>query len=65
MGTTANGQLNYFTLNKSEFHKFCELVKLQKPEYQDWSITSEFCGWITIHVPKFKGTMPEFYAPLT
>jgi hypothetical protein len=52
----------HFTLNKSEFASFIRLGRLNKPEYKDWSVSSVFCGWTTVHVPNFKGTMPDFYS---
>jgi hypothetical protein len=53
---------NHFTLSKAEFAAFLRLSQRRKPEYQDWRVSSVFCGWTTVHVPKFLGTMPEFYS---
>lgn len=54
--------MTFFTLTAKDVNRVEYLARMGKPEFQEWRVVSVFCGWFTIEVPKWVGTVKQFYA---
>lgn len=54
--------MTFFTINAKDVKRIEYLARMGKPEFQNWRVDSVLCGWFTVEVPKWTGTVKQFYA---
>jgi hypothetical protein len=55
-------QMTFFTIIAKDVERIEYLARMGKPQFQGWSVVGVFCGWFTIEVPAWTGSVKDFYA---